>query len=333
MPQPISLPDGVSIERWVEERRRWQNPRLRAFLGCVRALDEVLESNFAILHCSPRRLLEMWTRVREISVTLREDVAPLLEPLSCIPRLDAAVRDAELNLSMLELGLLRDLDQYPEHPSREEIDELRPKLCSAVGKLTTFLQDTFGHLLAADPRSHHDADYFMSRRFARDVDEAEWLEECVAQLDEYLRAIGEERHDSLTEVARHVATEQRLPEPDRWHATEILLRTVVGDLTPMVKRTMALRGVRIDELQTLDVYATEIPVVARLASELYHAADDMNYMPRDPLPPALCSRLSERLTELDGLIRDLISFVPLWRASIGQRRALMLRGSWTRGRV
>ena len=84
-PLPVELPEGVSMARWSLERKRWQNPRLRSFLGCLRALDEVLESNFAILHCSPRRLLAMWTRVREISRALRMDVAPLLEPASCIP--------------------------------------------------------------------------------------------------------------------------------------------------------------------------------------------------------------------------------------------------------
>ena len=51
--EPVELPAGVSAAKWALERRNWQNPRIRSILGCVELLDSVLESNYAILHCSP----------------------------------------------------------------------------------------------------------------------------------------------------------------------------------------------------------------------------------------------------------------------------------------
>jgi hypothetical protein len=34
----ITLPEGVTVTDWALERVHWQNPRIRAFLGCIRLL-------------------------------------------------------------------------------------------------------------------------------------------------------------------------------------------------------------------------------------------------------------------------------------------------------
>ena len=51
----LTLPDGVTVAHWGLEKVTTQNPRIRAFLGCIKLLGGVLESNYAILHCSPER--------------------------------------------------------------------------------------------------------------------------------------------------------------------------------------------------------------------------------------------------------------------------------------
>src|ERR1700758_412135 len=40
----ISLPEGITVTDWAIERVHWQNPRIRAFLGCIRLLEGVFES-------------------------------------------------------------------------------------------------------------------------------------------------------------------------------------------------------------------------------------------------------------------------------------------------
>jgi len=39
----------------------------------------VLESNYALLHCSPERLLDIWSKVRKVSQLIRRQLSPLLD--------------------------------------------------------------------------------------------------------------------------------------------------------------------------------------------------------------------------------------------------------------
>ena len=100
-PSGLTLPEGVTPADWALERTRWQNPRIRAFLGCIHHLEGVLESNYAILHCSPDRLLEIWSKVRHVSELIRKRLAPLLKAPSKIPQIEAARQSAEMSLELL----------------------------------------------------------------------------------------------------------------------------------------------------------------------------------------------------------------------------------------
>ena len=62
----VELPDGVTTADWGLERVRVQNPSIRSYLGCIRLLEEVLDSNYAILNCSPERLLKIWRQVEQV---------------------------------------------------------------------------------------------------------------------------------------------------------------------------------------------------------------------------------------------------------------------------
>src|ERR1051325_7505951 len=86
----IELPEGVTALDWALERVNFQNPRIRAFLGCIRLIEDVLESNYALLHCSPERLLDIWHKVRQVAKLIRTRIAPLLETPSKIPPLEEA---------------------------------------------------------------------------------------------------------------------------------------------------------------------------------------------------------------------------------------------------
>ena len=64
--QQVPLPEGVTALDWALERVNYQNPRIRSYLGCIRLIEGVLESNYALLHCSPERLLDIWSKVRQM---------------------------------------------------------------------------------------------------------------------------------------------------------------------------------------------------------------------------------------------------------------------------
>jgi len=130
--------------KWPLEKVRWQNPRIRALLGSVRSLDGVLESDFAILHCSPTRLLEIWDTVRTVCWVVQTKVTRLMEHPSMLPDLDEAVRNARETLTFLDGEVFAHLDRFPDRPEEHQFDELRKTLCITIGKLHGFLVDTLG---------------------------------------------------------------------------------------------------------------------------------------------------------------------------------------------
>ena len=81
----VELPEGVTAADWGLERVRVQNPSIRSYLGCIRLLEEVLDSNYAILHCSPERLLKIWRQVEEVNQLMRSELLPTLEQPSVVP--------------------------------------------------------------------------------------------------------------------------------------------------------------------------------------------------------------------------------------------------------
>src|SRR5260221_694922 len=52
--QPVSLPEGVTALDWALERVNAQNPRIRSFLGSIRLVEGVLESNYPPLPAGHR---------------------------------------------------------------------------------------------------------------------------------------------------------------------------------------------------------------------------------------------------------------------------------------
>jgi len=338
--QRVRLPDGVTVAEWALEKVRWQNPRIRAFLGCTRLLGEVLESNYAILHCSPERLLEIWRKVRKVVGVMRDELAPLLSEPSVIPGLEDARQSALGGLELLAQDVFTQLDRFPAELPKDRRLEARKLLCVSIGQLHAFLQDTFGEIMAADPRSLHDADYFLSRRFPQDIDEAEWLHATVQKLLEYLEPLDRRRREHLALLASELQREKTLPTGTNWSGVHELLEELFNELTAKLKGVLALRGIRFHEMEILDRYAVEIPNLCRQVITLQDAGQEIvSHLERSPASPeqmrqdltvtqdVICRRMTRQLIEIDDCLRDLSAFVPLWIESIEKRRALMLKRS------
>lgn len=329
--QEIELPPGVTVAQWALERVRDQNPRIRAFLGCNRLLAEVLESNYAILHCSPERLVEIWRRVRRVTDVLRNEVAPLLRNPSCVPRLEEARVRADGALRLLDGGVLANLDRFPEILSQDQVQPVRKLLCVSMGKVSAFLQNAFGDLVANDPRSVYDADYFLSRRFPQDIEEAEWLFAAVSKLRGFLAGLETQRVALLQPLAEYLRRHRALPDSGLWQPAESFFDKVRNELVPRLKEILALRGIRFNEMEILDRYAIEIPTLCRMVDEVQVAAReaiavlaDANSSAHKALHRAFAQHLLARIGDIDAHLRDLVAFVPLWIRGLEQRRALLL---------
>jgi len=344
---PIQLPLGMTTADWTVEKIRWQNPRIRGLLGCIRLLGGVLESNYAILHCSPDRLLEIFRKVRQVSELVSAEISPLMVSPSRFPALEEARQRAELSLEMLTKNVLKALHSFPTHSVANGVTQvdllgLRKLLCVSIGKLHAFLQDAFGEFVANDPRSTHDADYFLSQRFPQDLEEAEWLHSTVNGLNSYMATFDSRRGRLFTPIIADVRREQTLPIGQRWENLESFLDIVQQVLIPKLKEVLALRGIRFYEMEILDRYAMEIPTHCRLLKEVHNtgrrAAREMRAASRPSRSEreqsvehlitchaVFSDRLVELMVQIDKELRDLVAFVPIWLDSIEKRRALLLR--------
>jgi hypothetical protein len=346
--QQIALPDGVSALDWALERVNHQNPRIRSFLGCIRLIEGVLESNYALLHCSPERLLDIWRKVRQVSYLIRTQLAALLEFPSRIPRLEEARRSADLALSLLDAHVLRNFDPFPDDVPTDQFMEVRKLLCVSIGQIHAFLHDTFGEMMAADPRSVHDTDYFLSRRFPRDIEEAEWLHSTLVRLTRYLEELDPARERHLSALVTELRQDDTVPSPDAWEPTADFLKVLLTGLTPKLKEVLALRGVRFYEMEILDRHAFEIPHRCRLALALHETAleavegikkavggsqleKEQGVRDLVQCHASFSRRIASQLGEIETVLRDLIAFVPLWIEAVEKRRALLLRRSVAEG--
>jgi hypothetical protein len=342
--QQVPLPEGVTALDWSLERVSFQNPRIRSYLGCIRLIEGVLESNYALLHCSPERLLDIWGKVRQVASLIRTQLSPLLEVASRIPRLEEARQSAGMALLMLNDHVLRGLDRFPDDVPAGQLMEVRKLLCVSIGQIHSFLHDTFGEVMAADPRSLHDADYFLSRRFPRDIDEAEWLHSTLIRLGEYLAGLEESRKRHLSAMADTLRWNEAVPSLAVWEPTADFLEILLNGLTPKLKEVLALRGVRFYEMEILDRHAFEIPHRCHGILELHEATleavegikaavgksqAEKEQGVRDLIwcHAAFARRIATQLSEIDTVMRDLVAFVPLWVEAVEKRRALLLRKS------
>jgi hypothetical protein len=345
--EEVQLPAGMSLGDWFIEQGR-QNLRIRALLGCIRLLGGVLESNYSLLHCSPERLREIWRKVRQVSELIRTEIAPLLAAPSKSPELEAARQRTQMTLEMLNKTVLADLDRFPDAVPAHRLIEVRKFLCVSIGKIYAFLQDAFGEIMAHDPRSSHDADYYLSKRFPQDLEEAEWLYATVQRLRSHLQGLEEGRARQLTGLAAEIAEEETIPTGERWKEASAFLDLLLEDLSPKLKEVLALRGIRFYEMEILDRYAVEIPTQCRILEELHDsgrlAAEEIKEKKpqsrqereqtvRDLLGfhAVLSRRMVELMNEIDNELRDLMAFIPIWLDSISMRRALLLKRTGSNG--
>ena len=337
----VELPEGVTAADWGLERVRVQNPSIRSYLGCIRLLEEVLDSNYAILHCSPDRLTKIWRQVEQVCQLMRSEVLPTLEEPSVMPSLDDARRHARSSFQSLAETVLTAIERYDHSLRTDQLPEVRKLLCLSIGKIHAFLRDTFGEIVANDPRSRHDADYFLSRRFAQDIEESEWLYSSVYELDELLDGLEKACSAEFNNLLPKMRTERMIPPEGEWEQTRKLLDILLGDLMPKLKEVLSLRGIRVNDMESLETHASGISTDCRSLLEVYALGRQVIDQLKGVGGPTLSEReqrvkdlitchrvvsgrLMELLTRLHASLRDLAKHIADSKAGIENRRALML---------
>jgi hypothetical protein len=337
----VDLPEGVTVADWALERVRVQNPSIRPYLGCIRLLEEVLDSNYAILHCSPERLSKIWHQVEQVAQLVRSELLPTLEAPSIIPGLDAARRNARTEFRKLADTALAGMERCGLSLRAEHLPEVRKVLCVSLGKIYAFLRDTFGEIVANDPRSRHDADYFLSRRFAQDIEESEWLYSSVYELYELLVGLEKACSVELEVSLQKLRKERMVPADVEWEPARKLLDNLLGDLIPKVNEVLSLRGIRLNDMESLEGQASAISAHCRSLIEVYTVGTAVIQRLKGVGGPTLgereqrvkdliachwvvSGRMAELLTRLLASLRDLVTHNAASKDGIEKRRALVL---------
>ena len=338
----VPLPPGVTVADWALEKQSRQNPRIRSLLGCTHLLTEVLDSNYALLHCSRQRLQEIWRTVRRVGDLLQLELPPLLEEPSPIPSLEKARCRAQKALERLNQTVLSELGRFPIEVPRDRLIEIRRLLCICMGKVHAFLQDSMSDLLSADPRSVHDADYYLSKRFQMEIQDTEWLHTSVERFQDYLQVLEPDRLHAVEGLEEWIAREKMIPQGPRWETAVEFQSKLNRELVPRLGEILALKGIRFTEMQTLEAYASEIPMrcatIIEIASTGRATVESLKKLHDEGgagwefgvealarSHEVLADRLLQLLGELNRNLLDLRTFVPFWLDQIEKRRALMLR--------
>lgn len=340
-PYKVELPEGVTTADWGLERVRVQNPSIRSYLGCIRLLEEVLDSDYAILHCSPERLQKIWRQVGQVCRLMTSELLPTLHKDSVIPSLGDARRHAEASFRLQAETALTAIQRYDEAPRPEELPEVRKLLCVSMGHIYAFLRDTFGEIVAHDPRSRHDADYFLSKRFAQDIEESEWLYSSVYHLDQLLNGLEKACSAELESFLPRMRKERMMPPEAAWEQTGKVLDVLLEDLTPKLQEVLSLRGIRVNDMESVEAHASDISICCRSLVEVYAIGREVIEQLKSPSGPTIdereqkvkdliichrviSGRMMELLTKLHSSLRDLAAHIADSKAGIEKRRALML---------
>ncbi len=337
----VELPAGVTSAEWALERVRLHNPRIRCYLGCIRMIEKALDSNYAILHCSPARLAEIWKQVRGVSALIRGELAPSLKEPSVFPELDVVLRRADTSLEELSTTVIREVERYPDQITADLSPHVRKLLCVAAGKIYAFLRDTLGEILATDPRSRRDADYFLSKSFAKDIEDSEWLYSSVYTLREYVDGLQKLCSTEFKDFLLNMGTEKVIPHGDAW--TQVLkpIHMLLEGLTPKLKEVLTLRGIRLKEIEPMDKYTFELPYQCMALLEIYTVGrsiiDRIKVMTGTTIPEReqsvrdllscheiITGRIIVLVSGIDNTLRNLTAFLPTWMADIERRRCLLL---------
>lgn len=338
--RPVVLPRGVTAAEWALERNQYQNARIRTLLGAIGLLERVMDSNVAILHCSPARAREIWSQLREVASIVDDRLAPLLRQPSPIPQLDEARRAVSVSLKMLQESTLDEIARRPAELPDHLVPEIRKLLCLLMGRMNAFLQDSFGAMMGADPRSSHDRDYFLSKRFRRDVEEAEWLYQSVSELNRLVQEAARDNANVLEPMVERLTNERWLPGPRSWRVISDCLRraeAVAGKLSVV----LALHGIRFEELELLHEHARELPLNCRALEVLNRSAREAvtaikssapeHRQGREQAVEALSAchdsfsrQMLSHTRKIHNVLMDLAAFLPIWLGNISKRRSMLL---------
>ena len=259
--------------------------------GFSQNLERLLEQRVKLVDAVSRRrseseaqgqLKELLERIRaQVPTLISVPINTALEVLGAadgqgprveVPRLQQALQEMDEQVSALQqtttaaVRLLAELREENARPLREQ-------LCAVIGELRTFLQTSFAHIAAKDPRSTESSYHFFLREFSEEAQQALLLLKEMKSLGVFVGGLEQFRvgglpltPENLARILRVLFDEkqrvgQRIPSGEGWQIVASFLETLHGELVPRLQKLYSMEGVRFEDKDFL----------TRSAAQLYHS--------------------------------------------------------------
>lgn len=224
---------------------------------------------------------------------------------------------------------------------------LKERICQDLGFVrTTFLQPSFAHIAAEDPRSIHTAQYFYLKEFAEEAERSQQLLEAAHVLWQELE-LAQSTHirglrftaNNLNKIADRVLLERHtVPSGAGWRELAGFLEYLKDRLVPRLRMICTLPGVRFDDKDQLTRFAGEISETCsmllaqretahRLMREIERAAASDGETPgrghyEEIILRVTCEDMAVKLRRVSKTLVELIPYVGAMVGSIRMRTSL-----------
>ena len=244
------------------------------------------------------------------------------QPEELVHRIDKAMIELEKQVIEPLRARFRDIRE-------DNALELKRVSCSTAGKIRSFLQDSFSRVAAVDPRSHKEPEYFFRKEFSKEFKRDMELHKKMSELYLYLQRLDLSRIERLASL-----------EAEECHPTGIAGREILqhaealrGNLVPYIQDICLMPGLWQDDRRELFDFAarlsdhcTALKTLFTLEMELEKETEHEVSEPREMDPAWLKMRrmVLKALTRIAHLFKDLVTYVGLMSAEIGNRETLFM---------
>lgn len=316
--------------------------------GPATPLDSRGENRGVRLDALERRLAAVLAEVpllRQAAVAGRGDGQGLPE----LPVLDDMLVAADTRLRALQTVLeaaLAEVQQLRE----ARVRPLREHFCTLLGELRTFLQTSFAHIAAKDPRSTESSYHFFLREFSNEAHQAIVLLKEIRELEVFIS--GLERFtvaglplspENLARILRVLFIDKddekkRIPSGDGWKVISAFLEKLRNELVPRLQRVCALDGIRFEDKNFLSEWAMDlarnctlclaqhdigynlIQEMGRLRGDADHPASRQSYA--HIVTARTCRAMQRSLTEICMTLTASIPYVSIMRGGVERRASI-----------
>jgi hypothetical protein len=263
--------------------------------------------------------------------------------------LDEMLVAADSRLRALQTALeaaLAEVQQLRE----ARVRPLREHFCTLLGELRTFLQTSFAHIAAKDPRSTESSYHFFLREFSSEAHQAIVLLKEIRDLEVFITSLEcftvaglPLNPENLARILRVLFVEKeeekkRIPSGEGWKVVSVFLEKLRTELVPRLQRVCALDGIRFEDKHFLSEWAMDlarnctlclaqhetgyglIQEMGRLRGEAEHSASRQSYA--HIVTARTCRAMQRSLTEICMTLTASIPYVSIMRGGVERRASI-----------